>query len=816
MLTKICRQLLLLTSFCLFVTNLSFATDEERPKKVYVGVYLNDVSDFDTKEGRFKADLYLWYKWLGSEEVPPVFISNAEIETMEVSSRESEDDWHSVRYRVQGTFRGNFPLFDYPFDRQKLTIALDMPAEWGELIPDQAGSGMNPKFSITGWLYEPYFEALKVSKTFASDLGSIEHEGLSQKVSEVNYVLRLERPFSANFIKLIIPLLIILTMATLSFLLSAKQLVVKNGMVVTSLLSCVAFHFSQSESLPDVSYLVAADKFFLWAYSLIIFALIGVVTSFRVSQKSEKLSLKIDKAFLIMLPILAFYGGYTVSGTYKQYHDPGPQEVAIKSRPEIKSSKNILNKAVPVLPDLAESNNEPLYMRGLYSIGKNGERVAHLVKTVPSMANNYIKLLADGGMTVRWELRQDIKWGDGVEITANDLIFSLKCIEDPNRRNIYKIDNKTVDVVYDKRKNYVISKFPVYPRHQFEKVFKKGGLDSVRSIIINNPPPMDGPYILKKFVPEKYAHFVKNPYFIGNPPRIDEIKISVNKDGERWLNPKEILEQDKAELISLMSKGAHNYVAGLEGFTNRIDSTSNMMFMLQPDLDVYPLSDQKVRQAISYALDRKKIVDMVDEGAGIVASSGYNQQIEGTSYDYNKQKAKQLLKEAGVEAGQEITLKGYTRGEGAPEQLVLDVIIENLTDIGFKVEFEPLEQPGEELLRSGDHGGLLYYEGGKDDIGMFWNVPYNERSGEFDMSQPSKVYDSNDVKVQSLIEGSMFPERRQSLFRKLETSFAEKLPTIPIFTISYRSVYDSKLKGWDPMAADKKNIWWNVEDWYFE
>lgn len=813
---KISSTSLRLIVLLLFISSFSYAQDSIRPSKVYAGVYLNDVSDFDTKEGRFKADLYLWLKWLGPQDIPPVFIANAEIDKMEITNRETENDWHSVRWRVQGTFRGNFPLFDYPFDRQKITLALDMPAEWGELIPDQAGSGMNPKFSITGWLYEPYFEATKVSKTFASDLGSIEHEGLSQKVSEVNYVLRLERPFSANFIKLIIPLMIILMMATLSFFLSAKQLVVKNGMVVTALLSCVAFHFSQSESLPDVSYLVAADKFFLWAYSLIIFALIGVVTSFRISQHSERLSLKIDRVFVILLPVLAVIAAYSVSGKYTHYEEARLEATAQPERAIKTSSRNTLNKAVPVLPDLSESQNEALYMRGLYYTGKNGDRIPHMVKTVPDMTNNYIKLLADGGITVRWELKDNIKWGDGVLISAKDLVFSLNCVEDENRREIIKVDDRTVDVVYDKRKNYVISKFDIFPKHRFEKVFAKGGLDSIQEIIKTNPPPMDGPYILKKFIPEKYAEFTKNPHFIGNEPRIANIKISVNKDGERWLNPKEILEQGKADLISLMSKGAHNYVANLDGFTNRIDTTSNLIFFLQPDLSVYPFTDVRVRQAISYALDRKAIITQVDDGAGMLANSGYFDQLDEISYQYNITKAKDLLKEAKVPAGQQIKFMGYTRGEGAPEQFVIDQIIENLSEIGLTVDFVALDQSPENKLRKGNHGGLLYYEGTKDDIGMFWNVPYNENTGHFEMHKSHKLFDKEVLKINERYEGSMFPERRGSLSRKMQLEYANSLPTIPIFSISYRSVYDSKLVGWNPMAADQKNIWWNVEDWYFK
>ena len=91
-------------------------------KRVYVGVYLSDVSGFDLREGRFKADLQLWCKWLGGEEPPKIVLSNGEIESQTEIAREADGDWRSIRWRVQGTFRGTLPLHEFPFDRQRLRI----------------------------------------------------------------------------------------------------------------------------------------------------------------------------------------------------------------------------------------------------------------------------------------------------------------------------------------------------------------------------------------------------------------------------------------------------------------------------------------------------------------------------------------------------------------------------------------------------------------------------------------------------------------------------------------------------------------------
>ena len=793
--------------------------EKSYPDKVYVGLYLNDISGFDTKEGRFRADLFMWVKWLGDSTVPHISIFNGEIDHQEIILQESDNNWHSVRWRVQGTFRGNFPLQDFPFDNQTIRLEVDLPAEWGELIPDQAASGMSKEFSITGWNYEPYFHVKKESTTFSSDLGSIDHEGIEQKMNRLTFSLKLSRPLAANFVKLIVPLLIIIMMATMAFFLQPDQLVVRNGTVVTALLSCVAFHFSQSQSLPDVSYLVAADKFFLWAYLLILLALIGVVSTFRLFKKGGKyvsLASKVDRGFYIMIPTLAIVIGMNVKITHevKKVQEP----IAIAQRDSsIISSQDMLTKAVPVLPSITEENQH-LFMRGLYIVTAGGRKEPHLVQKVPDMTNDYVRFLANGGVAVKWKIRKDIHWGDGTPITIDDVIFSLKMFDDSNRVEIKRLDNETIEVVYQKRLNDVISSFPVYPQHLFEPIYKKGGLDSVHHVLAHTPPPMDGPYILKEFVPEKHALFIRNKHFPGQAPYIEKIKIAVNKDGERWLSPKEILEQDKADLISLMSKGSHHSVEDIEGYTIQIDSTSNNVFFLQPDISAPPFDDVRVRQGISYALDRERIAMAIDDGAGELTTGSYLGQLDNPNiqrYDYDIDKAISLIKEAGA-YGKRIELKGYSRGEGAPEQVIMDIVKENLEQVGFNVVFTPLEKHALSQLQNRDHGGLLYYEGQKDDIGIFWNVPYDHEHHYFDMEHAVAMFDEKDIRIYEKYEASMFEERRQSLLEKLQADYSQKLPTIPLFSISFRSVHKDNLVGWQPMAADSKNIWWNVEDWYFE
>src|SRR5262245_43399560 len=114
------------------------ATAQAAPaKRVHAGVYLHDVSRLDQKDGVFDVDLELWAKWLGDFKPELLKLANAAGDVQrEVIGQESDGDWHSARWRVRGTLRGEFPLQRFPFDSQTLSVGLELPSHVAELSPD--------------------------------------------------------------------------------------------------------------------------------------------------------------------------------------------------------------------------------------------------------------------------------------------------------------------------------------------------------------------------------------------------------------------------------------------------------------------------------------------------------------------------------------------------------------------------------------------------------------------------------------------------------------------------------------------------------
>jgi hypothetical protein len=110
----------------------------EPAKRIYAGVYLHDVTKFEQKDGVFDADLDLWVKWRGEFDPANLTLANSSQVDRQVVGEEKDGDWHSMRWRVRGTLRGEFPVQNFPFDEQTLAILLELPERFGTLVPDLA------------------------------------------------------------------------------------------------------------------------------------------------------------------------------------------------------------------------------------------------------------------------------------------------------------------------------------------------------------------------------------------------------------------------------------------------------------------------------------------------------------------------------------------------------------------------------------------------------------------------------------------------------------------------------------------------------
>ncbi|MBA7627964.1 Proton-gated ion channel [subsurface metagenome] len=191
----------------------------------------------------------------------------------------------------------------YPFDSQTLRIRLkhkDLPIENLVYVVDVRGIEKEGReVEISDWEFRKSFQFSDILKTITS-LGDPWLLGKKASVSYSIYNLaveikRMPLPF---LIKFLIPLVIVVVISHLVFYIHPDEFEARCGIGITGILSAIAFHITQGETLPQVGYVITVDKFFILSYTMIFFTLLETVIVSRYFKADQlKKAKKIDRAF---------------------------------------------------------------------------------------------------------------------------------------------------------------------------------------------------------------------------------------------------------------------------------------------------------------------------------------------------------------------------------------------------------------------------------------------------------------------------------------------------------------------------------------
>jgi peptide/nickel transport system substrate-binding protein len=201
-----------------------------------------------------------------------------------------------------------------------------------------------------------------------------------------------------------------------------------------------------------------------------------------------------------------------------------------------------------------------------------------------------------------------------------------------------------------------------------------------------------------------------------------------------------------------------------------------------------PFDNLKVRQAISYALDRKAIIDGASGGLGVAIGSHMSPSnkayVDLTSeYPYDPAKAKELLKEAGFEGGIKATLKlpppDYARLGG-------EIIASELRDVGIDLEIIPVEwaQWLDQVFTKKDYDLTIVSHTEPNDIDI-----YSRKDYYFNYDNPA--FD----KVIAELNLTSDEAKRDELLKQAQKILADDAVVGFLFELPKVGVWDAKLQG---------------------
>ena len=322
------------------------------------------------------------------------------------------------------------------------------------------------------------------------------------------------------------------------------------------------------------------------------------------------------------------------------------------------SSPSRLN---PILAnDSASSEISDWLFNGLFKYDKDGKPTVDLAKSY--FFETPTKLII--------KLRDDIFWHDNVKLTSKDVIFTYEQIINPKVFNSIKsnftevqsvtaVDNFTIEVIYKKPYFKAIETWMVglLPYH-----ILKDEKDLMTSSFNKNPIGT-GSYKLKEFKTGQDIELIANENYFEGKPKIEKIKYQFLPDPNTSFL---YLKQKKLDIGGLDPIQVDRQID--ENFRNDytiLQKPSFSFSYLGFNLKNEKFQNKKIREALSLAINRQELVDILFFGYGKVCngpflpgSFAYNEDVKPITQDIEKAKA--LLKELGYDENNPFTFEVVT------------------------------------------------------------------------------------------------------------------------------------------------------------
>ena len=424
--------------------------------------------------------------------------------------------------------------------------------------------------------------------------------------------------------------------------------------------------------------------------------------------------------------------------------------------------------------------------------------------------------------TYTFHLEEGVKWHDGEPFTAYDVKFTIEAIMDPENgsenapnyedvEEITVVDDHTVSFKLDAPNVAFLDymTMAVLPKHLLE------GEDMQTSDFFRNPVGT-GPYKLESWEEGQAITLVKNEDYFRGEPNIDTVVFKIVTDD----NAKALqLKSGELDLALLTPKDAATF-ADDEAYTCYDMKTSDYRGILFNFWNEYWQKNKDLIPAVCYGIDRQAIVEAVLLGQGMTAYGPLQRNIYNDEnvehYDYDPEKAKSVLEEAGCEMGddgfyyRDGEKVGFVISVGAGDQVRVDIAqiaAQQLQQIGMDVTVEIPAQV--------DWGGQMAYLIG-------WGSPFDADDHTYKVFGTDKGANysgySNELVDKYLTEArqSDDPEVRAEAYDKFQEELAKDPAFAFICYIDANYVAEADIQGIDPdtiMGHHGVGIFWNVADW---
>ena len=275
----------------------------------------------------------------------------------------------------------------------------------------------------------------------------------------------------------------------------------------------------------------------------------------------------------------------------------------------------------------------------LANYGPDGQLVPKLATQIPTLENGGF---APDLASITWKLKEGLKWSDGSDVTADDVVFTWRyCVDEETGctaesaftgiQSVQSLDNRTFQITFEAPTSYPYTAFvgaalPIISRQQFGDCI---GRAAVTCETQNAAPLGTGPYRIIDFKPNDQAVYERNPFYRGPTPYFDQVVLKGG--GDAISAARAVLETGEADyawnlqvepglLAEMEAAGRGKIVSAFASLVERIVvNQTNPDPALGDDRSEYLdegnphpfLTFTPIPQAMSMAIDRSVIAEQL-------------------------------------------------------------------------------------------------------------------------------------------------------------------------------------------------------------
>lgn len=449
---------------------------------------------------------------------------------------------------------------------------------------------------------------------------------------------------------------------------------------------------------------------------------------------------------------------------------------------------------------------------------------------VPLAAKSYEVL--EGGRLFRFELREDVYWQDGVQLTADDVYFTYKLTIDPKTPTPYAADCLLVkefkqtgqfsfEVRYEKpyARAIITWMMAILPKHILEH-------EDITKTAFARSPVGAGPFKLKEWKTGSRLVLEANENYFEGRPYLDSLIYRIIPDVTT------IFLEAKAGKVDYLGLTTQQYLLQTKGrewdeVWNKYKYIANGYTYIGFNLKHPFFADRRVRQALSYASDRDSVIKGALLGLGEKTAGPYK---PGTwvyntalsPYPYDPQKALELFAQAGWTRGKD----GYLQKDGRrfsftvlvnqgnkERETVLLILQEQWKKLGIGIKIRTVEWATfiNEFVLKGQYDAVI----------LAWNIL--EDPDIYDVWHSSAIRQNGlnfvhfrNAEADMLLEkGRSTADRteRKAYYDRLQEILHEEQPYLFLYVPYALPMVQKRFQGVEPAIS---GITHNTEKWWLQ